>query len=237
MDPAAREAERIRDEYRRRDAAAAPGRSAWLDPLYRAQLQDIESTLLEQVARAGVPLAGTRALEVGCGSGYYLSRLLDYGASEGAGIDLVEERIEVARERHPRLELVVGDATNLPWPDASFGLVTQFTCLSSVLDGDVRAAIAAEMWRVLAPGGAVISFDVRRPHWPVRAYRRLGTPGPQASEPVELEELRAWFPDAELRHRSLGFDPELARLIGRRAARTRPLRTHYLALARKPGQP
>jgi SAM-dependent methyltransferase len=234
MDPAGREAERLREEYRRRDAAAAAGGSAWLDPLYRLQLQEIEWALLEEIAGAGIELAGARALEVGCGSGYYLSRLLDYGASEGAGIDLVDERIEVARERYPRLELVVGDATALPWEDESFGLVTQFTCLSSVLDRGVRAAIAAEMWRVLAPGGAVISFDVRRARWPLRAFRRLGPPGPQASSPVELDELRSWFPRAELQHRAIGFDPSLARLIGRRAVRVRPLRTHYLALARKP---
>ena len=123
MDPAAREADRIRAEYRRRDAAAAPGASPWVDPVYRVQLQELEWGLLDQVHSAGVALAGTRALEVGCGSGYFLGRLLDYGVAEAAGIDLVEERIAVARERYPRLELAVGDATSLPWPDASFGLV------------------------------------------------------------------------------------------------------------------
>ena len=134
MDPATREADRIREEYRRRDAAAAPGASSWLDPVYRLLLQELEWALLDEIADAGIPLAGVRALEVGCGSGYFLSRLLDFGVGEGAGIDLMEDRIAIARERYPRLELVVGDATSLPWPDQSFGLVTQYTCLSSVLD-------------------------------------------------------------------------------------------------------
>jgi ubiquinone/menaquinone biosynthesis C-methylase UbiE len=249
MDPAAREAERIKEEYRRRDAAAMAGGSPWLDPIYRLQLQELESALLAAIAAAGVPLAGARALEVGCGSGYYLNRLLDYGAATGAGIDLVEDRIATARERYPRLELVAGDASALPWPDASFGLVTQFTCLSSVLDRDVRAAIAAEMWRVVAPGGAIVSSDIRPPHGPLRAYRRLGgllarsrsLPPGAAAEPVELAELRAWWPASELSQRSVGLDPELARLFARvrlparLAALIPPLRTHTLAVARKPG--
>jgi SAM-dependent methyltransferase len=246
MDPATREAERIREEYRRRDAAAAPGAPSWLDPVYRLQLQELEWALLDEIAGARIPLAGARALEVGCGSGYFLSRLLDFGAAEAAGIDLMEDRIAVARERYPRLELVVGDATSLPWPDRSFGLVTQFTCLSSVLDRDVRRAIAAEMWRVLTPGGAVISYDIRPPRWPIRAFRRLGAlkarqaPGATATAPVEIGELTAWFPAGEVSHRSVGLDPELARLLARLrlparlAARVPPLRTHDVAVVRKP---
>ena len=244
MDPAAHEAERIRAEYRRRDAAGGPGSSPWLDPVYRVALQELEWTLLDLVRRAGVPLAGARALEVGCGSGYFLSRLLDYGAAEAAGIDLVEERIAVARQRYPRLELVAGDATSLPWPDESFGVVTQFTCLSSVLDPAVRGAIAAEMWRVLAPGGAVVSYDVRPPSWPVRALRRVGSlrgpaGGGTPAQPVALEELRAWFPEGELTHRAVGVDADVGgllarlRLSPRLGARVPALRVHELAVVRK----
>ena len=246
MDPANREAERIRAEYRRRDAAGGPSVSAWLDPVYRVQVQELEWALLAGLEGAGAPLSGARVLEVGCGSGYFLGRLLDYGAAEAAGIDLVEERIAVARERYPRLELVAGDATNLPWPDESFGLVTQFTCLSSVLDPEVRRAIAAEMWRVLAPGGAVVSYDVRSPRWPVRALRRVGSlrgpaGGGTPAQPVPLEELRAWFPGGELSHRSVGVDADVGgllsrlRLSPRLGARVPALRVHELAVVRKPG--
>jgi len=245
MDPAAREAERIRAEYRRRDSTASSRESAWLDPVHRLQLQELESALLDELGRTGVPLAGARALEVGCGSGYFLSRLLDYGVSEGAGIDLVDERIAAARERYPQLDLVAGDATQLPWPDASFQLVTQFTCLSSVLDPEVRRAIATEMWRVLTPGGALVSYDMRPPPGPIRAFRRLvsrGAPPPAAaSAPLDVADLRAWLPRAELRERAVGVDPELARLLRRLrlpvrpAARVPALSVHALAVARKPG--
>jgi SAM-dependent methyltransferase len=243
MDRADREAERIRAEYGRRDSAAASRATGWLDPVQRLQLQELEWGLLEELGRAGVPLAGARALEVGCGSGYFLSRLLDYGAAEGVGIDLVEERIAIARERFPQLELVVGDASALPWPDASFGLVTQFTCLSSVLDGEVRRAIAAEMWRVLAPGGAIVSYDMRPLPGPIRAFRRLvarGPAPPAATTPVAVDELREAFPGATLHDRTVGVDLELARLLRRLrlpvrlAAGIAPLSAHALVVARKP---
>ena len=83
----------------------------------------------------------------------------------------MEHRIAQARERDPRLELVAGDAARLPWEDGSFDLVTQFTCLSSVLDAELRRAIAAEMWRVLRAGG-----DAR-----VLRHDRDARRGPRAS--------------------------------------------------------
>jgi SAM-dependent methyltransferase len=243
MDPAAREAERIRTEYRRRDSTASSRETAWLDPVHRLGLQTLEWALLDELGRTGITLAGARALEVGCGSGYFLSRLLDYGVSQGAGIDLVDERIAIARERYPQLELVVGDASQLPWADGSFQLVTQFTCLSSVLDTEVRRAIATEMWRVLAPGGALVSYDMRPPPGPIRTFRRLvsrGAQPPAASAPLDVADLRAWLRGAQMRERALGVDPELAgllrrlRLPVRPATRVRALSVHALAVARKP---
>src|SRR4029077_2848796 len=100
----------------------------------------------------------------------------------------------------------------LPWGDESFTLVTQFTCLSSVLDAELRADIAAEMWRVLAPGGVVLSFDMHAAPWPIRALRGLvklylrgrlpsgGTP----VDPLRTAELESWFPG--VRRRSVGLD-------------------------------
>ena len=74
MDPATREADRIREEYRRRDAAATPGASSWLDPVYRLQLQELEWALLDEIGDDGISPARDRAIEIGCGSGYFLSR-------------------------------------------------------------------------------------------------------------------------------------------------------------------
>src|SRR5438874_13325412 len=122
-------------------------------------MQALERALLRALADAGVGLEGARVLDVGCGSGYFLHRFREYGAGECHGIDLVEERIAAGRDRYPTLDLRVGSATDLPFADGEFDLVTQFTCLSSILDADVRLAAAREMRRVA--GGWVLSFDMR----------------------------------------------------------------------------
>ncbi len=58
------------------------------------------------------------------------------------------------------LHLQVGAATDLPYDEGAFQLVIQLTCLSSIVDEEVRLAVAREMRRV-ARGGAILSFDIR----------------------------------------------------------------------------
>ncbi len=215
------ELERIREAYRRRDsasgAAAPSSTSAWSDPGYRFYVQALEWEMLAALDRAGAALAGGSALEVGCGSGYFLHRLREYGAVRAAGIDLMDDRIAAARERYPTLELVAGDASKLPWEDASFDVVAQLTCLSSVLDESLRAAIAAEMWRVLRPGGVIVSYDMRPAPsalGSLRAWRSRRIAGSATTvtptTPIGLDEVRRLWPAGQLQHRAVGALPELA---------------------------
>lgn len=245
MEGRKREIQRIQAAYRVRDATTHGGeRSAWLDRAYRLLLQELEWALLDELDRTGIAISRARVLEVGCGTGYFLARFREYGAAHAAGIDLMEDRIAAARERYADLELVAGDASNLPWDDESFELVTQFTCLSSILDREVRASVASEMWRVLAPGGAVISYDIGGDPPPIRALRALaklragarpgdGTP----TAAVARSALAQWFP--ELRVRRVGLHPDVGRVLTRvprlsRAAAGLPgLSVHVLAVARK----
>jgi SAM-dependent methyltransferase len=243
--PAEREVERIRAAYTERDAAQ-PRSSAWIRRSYRMRMQELESALLEGLSATGSDPLGARVLEVGCGGGYFLSRFLDYGAAHAAGIDLMEHRIALARERDPRLELVAGDASELPWADGSFDLVMQFTCLSSVLEAGLRRAIAGEMWRVVRPGGAVVSYDMSSTPVAIRAFRALAarrrrSPGPAATPttPIGADELSQLFLSAsfDLRRITLSTDvaaaaersPTLSRLLGSIPF----LRTHLLAVATK----
>jgi demethylmenaquinone methyltransferase/2-methoxy-6-polyprenyl-1,4-benzoquinol methylase len=155
--------------------------------------------------------------------------------------------VAAARERDPRLELVAGDASRLPWEDASFDVVTQFTCLSSVLDAGLRQAIAAEMWRVARPGGAIVSYDMSGAPVAVRilrgtaALRRRGAPpAGTPTTPIALAELERLFPGAPLAARRVTLSTDVAAL----AERSRPLsqllgalpflRTHLLAIAGRP---
>jgi SAM-dependent methyltransferase len=163
------ELDRIRSAYTARDeASATPYR--WDNPGYVSYMQSVERAVLRALSDGGVRVKGARVLDVGCGSGYFLHRLREYGAGDCRGIDLMENRVAEGRERYPTLELGVGTATELPYADGEFDLVTQFTCLSSILDDNVRLAVAREMRRV-ATGGWVLSFDMRG-LWLSRLRRR-----------------------------------------------------------------
>jgi SAM-dependent methyltransferase len=242
------ELDRIRAAYEARDAAAASSAYSWSSVGYRFYMQELEWSLLRELDRAGATVAGADVLEVGCGSGYFLHRMQEYGAASASGIDLMDNRIEQARARYPTLDVRAGDAAALPFAAASFDVVTQITCLSSVLDADLRRRIAAEMWRVCRPGGVVVSFDMRPVPGLFSALRRLraraaGRPaaaGGTPTTPISLDELRSLFDGAELQHRPvmLSFDlgglATRGRVIAQAAAAIPWLRTHLLAIARKP---
>ena len=198
------ELDRIRDAYRVRDAASEnPYR--WDNPGYVSYMQSVERAVLRALTEGGVPLNGARVLDVGCGSGYFLHRLQEYGAGECHGIDLMDNRIAEGKARYPTLELGVGTATELPYADGEFDLVTQFTCLSSILDDDVRLAVASEMRRV-ASGGWVLSFDMRGLWLGLLAHRRARGIDSTRTVALDRPELICLFGEpAVLRRETLTF--------------------------------
>jgi SAM-dependent methyltransferase len=229
------ELERIRAAYRERDAASqTPYR--WDNPGYVAYMQQVERALLQALSDADVSLAGKRVLDIGCGSGYFLHRLREYGAGECYGIDLMESRIAEGQKRYPALRLRVGSATEMPFANGEFDLVTQFTCLSSIVDAEVRFVAAREMCRA-AEGGWVMSLDMRG-MLPF-AFRRTGSTPTVGLDERELQRL--FGKPTLLRRVALAFD--LAQLTGRHVllgtalAALPPLRSHLLGLWRISAEP
>jgi SAM-dependent methyltransferase len=234
------ELDRIRAAYRERDARAA-GR-AWT-PAYLGHLQELEWQLLAALRAAEVSLPAARVLDLGSGGGYLLHRLRELGAPGPVGIELSEDRVARAHDRYPGLDVRAGSATDLPFDDGAFDLVTQFTVLSSVLDDATRRAIAAEALRVLRPGGVLISYDLRPSPRPLRLARRLvGGPPADAGTPtaaLAAADLERLFGRLE-RVRLVQLNLDLAELAGGRRAVVAalrllpPLRSHLLATVRKP---
>jgi SAM-dependent methyltransferase len=93
---------------------------------------------------------GRRILDVGCGTGTMLSYLGSYGKAEGVDIDA--EAVGYCRERG-LVDVSLGEAAKLPFPDGTFYLVTALDVIEH-LDDD--AAALREIRRVLRPGGHVL---------------------------------------------------------------------------------
>jgi len=94
---------------------------------------------------------GVRVLDVGCGTG----ALCAIAAARGArptGVDLAEGMVAAARRAHPSLEFASGDAEALPCADGAFDAALGAFVVNHVPHPE-RAA--AELRRVLAPGGRV----------------------------------------------------------------------------------
>jgi SAM-dependent methyltransferase len=94
---------------------------------------------------------GSRVLDVGCGSGEFLAYLGGLGA-KAAGIDPAPGMVDLARSRVPAVDVRLGSAENLPWPDGRFDVVTAFNALQFA---DDTGTALAELARVAVPGGLV----------------------------------------------------------------------------------
>lgn len=104
------------------------------------------------------PLAGRgqALLDAGCGTGGFLRWAADSGAfSRMVGTDLSEHAIDLARRSTPALELHVAPMTHLPFPDASFDVVTVNDVLQHIPEHVVAASLG-ELARVMRPGATLL---------------------------------------------------------------------------------
>jgi len=200
-----RERQRIQTEYKRRGREVSPDRYAPWQPAEMLMREERKRVAAKMLYRAGVfPWRNSSCLEVGYGSLGWLGDLITWGVREQnlCGIELDQDRAQQAHDILPTADLRIGDATTLPWDDNSFHLVIASTVFTSVLNGDVRRLMAAEIARVLTPGGALLWYDFAMNNPANPNVRRVGR-----------EELHQLFPQLKGKVRSVTLAPPLARLV------------------------
>lgn len=126
------------------------------DPSKRGSFQ-----LYHHVCR-DVDLTGQDVLEVGSGRGggaLFVKRYL--GPRTITGVDYSKNAVEFCQRFYHEegLHFVLGDAENLPLPDAQFDAVINVE--SSHCYGDMERFLC-EVWRVLKPGGHLLWADHRK---------------------------------------------------------------------------
>jgi demethylmenaquinone methyltransferase/2-methoxy-6-polyprenyl-1,4-benzoquinol methylase len=107
------------------------------------------------------PHPGMRALDLATGTGDIAFALAARG-SRVIGLDLTLRMLQLARGKRAgaRVSFVTGDMMALPFPEASFDLVTAGYGLRNV--PSLEPAIG-EIHRVLKPNGTLLSLDFNRP--------------------------------------------------------------------------
>jgi SAM-dependent methyltransferase len=173
--------------------------------------------LIVEESRAG---AEDTVLDVACGPGLVVAAFARV-VRHATGIDITPAMLERARAHAAGLGLTnvtwrQGDVLPLPWPDASFSIVTSRFAFHHFLE---PLAVLREMKRVAAPGGRVVVVDSTPAPDRADAFNRmerLRDPSHVRSLPIdEHRELYARVGLPEPRVTSYRLEGELESLIGR----------------------
>jgi SAM-dependent methyltransferase len=141
---------------------------------------------------------GTKALDVATGTGNVAIPLARKGA-DVTGLDIAPNLLEQARERAAAEQLTIrfdeGDAESLPYPDASFDMVTSMFGAMFAPRPDL---VASELARVLKPGGLLAMANWNPDSFSGRMFKVGGrhVPPPPGIPPPVL-----WGDDATVRSR------------------------------------
>jgi SAM-dependent methyltransferase len=198
----------VEARYALREASPSLANYSMLEPSVYMAVQELERALIRWIQSCGIaPLEDKRVLEVGCGSGFFLSTLrrIGFDPSSMVGNELLEKRAVHARRLLPACtRIIAGDAAALDLLACSFDVVAQSTMFTSILNPDYRVKLARQMWRWVAPGGGILWYDF--------TYDNPRNPDVKG---LTLREVRQLFPAGTMRHWRITLAPPISRSVTR----------------------
>ena len=114
--------------------------------------------LVDAFVRLSALTPGARVADLGCGSGAFTHLLARKGYA-CVGLDISPKLVELGRRKYPDVEFIEGDVEHLPFPDASLDGILLSGIVHHLPD---PSGCAAEVFRVLRPGGRFVAFDPNR---------------------------------------------------------------------------
>jgi SAM-dependent methyltransferase len=135
--------------------------------MYDAKRAIIDAQLAHYSVEVG---AVTRALEIGCGVGYWTAYLAARGVRDYTGNDITPVSVSTLTQRYPQFRFIQGDAGDIILPPATFDLALMIDVTQHITDDVAFARAMRNVWEALAPGGTfVVTF------WDPRASASLTT--------------------------------------------------------------
>ncbi|HLF03966.1 MAG TPA: methyltransferase domain-containing protein [Dehalococcoidia bacterium] len=135
----------------------------WYDLFGRVISFGRDKAIREKLIELAAPAPSEKVLDAGCGTGTLAIAIKPLvGAGEVHGIDASPEMIQVSKEKSTKvgsdIDFQVALIEAIPFPDASFDLVTSSLMLHHLPD-DLKAKGFLEIRRVLKSGGRFMAMD------------------------------------------------------------------------------
>lgn len=175
-------------------------------PVYRNHVIRERQKIYNQVVKSRkVSVGDLKFLEIGAGLGHNLP----YFKSLGIGWDnmylneLLDDRIEVLRNRYPAKNIYPGDALELPFEN-KFDIVFQSTVFTSIPSESFRVSLAQRLWEMTKEDGVILWYDF--------IYNNPNNPNVRK---VTRQDVLKFFPDARaIDFHSVTLAPPIGRRIG-----------------------
>lgn len=167
-------------------------------------MRDRDRALVE-LMRSSLPPSDGWVLDLGSGDGRLARVAHDAGLPIGSwvGVDLDPEAAAAASAAMPWASFLAGSADALPFDAASFHVVVASTLFSSLPSVELEQSVAAEVARVLAPGGWLVWYDLR-----------YHNPANRAVHGINAAHISSLFPGWNGKLRATTLLPPVARRLG-----------------------
>ncbi len=131
---------------------------AYNEYIYRRRAVVLRAAIEE----LGLDPAGSRVLDVGAGSGYYVDFWRALGVQNLVGVDLSREGVERLAAKYPEYRFLCEDVTSPSISatiDAQFSVITVFDVIYHITDDEAAQRVLISMSGLLDQDGYLLVFD------------------------------------------------------------------------------
>ena len=140
--------------------------------------------------------AHAQVLDLGCGSGVPVAKVLVEAGHLVTGVDISEVQVERARERVPAATFLQADAATLDLPKDSFDAILSFYALIHI-PLDEQEALLQRIGTWLRPGGVFVA-TIGATAWTGSEENWLGGDAPMWWSHADTVTTRSWIESAGL---------------------------------------
>lgn len=196
---------------------------------YARLVDSLDRALRAQLNAAAGPRSSPTIVDLGCGTGE-LAAIGAPMAGRWIGVDLREDAVTESAQSYPAAEFMVASADAVPLESGSVDVVVARLLFSSLPTEHLERAVAAEIGRILRPGGWLVWLDLR-----------YSNPTNRAVHGLSVRWISELFDGWERRLQATGLLPPIARRLGPMTpvgypvlSALAPLRSHLVGRLRRP---